>query len=107
MRTIPGISKHLKRLDETITTKLIPAITGGIYPNETERKLFSLPPSQGGLGIPIFSEMAEREFANSSIITEQLQRNIIIQEVTNNVDKVKIVKAKSTFKQAKIVNSWK
>jgi len=33
MRTIPGISKQLRRLDEAITTKFITAVTGGIQPN--------------------------------------------------------------------------
>ena len=77
MRTIPDIDKDLKRFDEVVTKKFIPAVTGGIQPNTIERTLFSLPPSQGGLGIPIFSELAKREFENSSLLTQQLQRNII------------------------------
>ena len=36
MRTIPNISSHLKRLDEVITTKFIPAITGGIHCSDKE-----------------------------------------------------------------------
>ena len=61
MRTIPGIQEHLQRLDEIITTKFIPAVTGGIQPNEHERELFTLPPSLGGLGIPKFSDIAEQD----------------------------------------------
>ena len=75
MRTIPNIRENLKRLDEIITSKFIPAVTGGIKPTPLERTLFSLPPSLGGLGIPIFSELAEREFRNSSLLTEQLKKN--------------------------------
>jgi len=69
MRTIPGIGDSLKAIDEVIATKLIPAISGGIIPNDVERSLFSLPPSFGGLGIPIFSEISEREFNNSQMLT--------------------------------------
>ena len=69
MRTIPGISEDLKQLDEVVSTKFIPAVTGGIQPNNVERNLFSLPPSQGGLGIPIFSELADCEYTNSALLT--------------------------------------
>ena len=65
MRTIPNISADLERVDEVILTEFIPAITGGIIPNETERILFSLPPSRGALGIPIFSKQSDIEFRNS------------------------------------------
>jgi len=37
------------------------AVTVGIQPNVTERKLFSLSPSFGGLGIPLFSEIADKK----------------------------------------------
>jgi len=40
--------------------------------NEAERMLLSLPVKSGGLGIPIFSEIAEAEFRNSQIISENL-----------------------------------
>ena len=39
--------------EETIRTKVIPAITGRPIPNETERKLFSLPIKSGGLNIKL------------------------------------------------------
>ena len=52
MRTIPSTGEDLKRIDEILTSKLIPAITRGSQPNDTERRPFSLPPSLGGLGIP-------------------------------------------------------
>ena len=101
MRTIPGIGKDLKRVDEVVSKKLIPAITGGIQPNETERKLYSLPPSLGGLGIPIFSEQADIEFANSKALTEQLQQNISSQDPSNNIDKDEIKKIKNRIKAVK------
>ena len=54
IRTILNISSHLKRSDEVITTEFIPAITGGIICLDMERKLMSLPPELGSMGIPIF-----------------------------------------------------
>ena len=102
MRTIPNIGEDLKRIDEILTSKLIPAITGGIQPNDTERRLFSLPPSLGGLGIPIFSELADREFSNSTILTEQLQKNILSQEPPNNINKEAIKKIKAKIKRDKM-----
>ena len=102
MRTIPSIGEDLKRIDEILTSQVIPAITRGIQPNDTERRLFSLPPSLGGLGIPIFSELADREFSNSTILTEQLQKNILSQESQNNINKEAIKKIKAKIKRDKM-----
>ena len=49
MRTIPGISQEFKKIDELIMTRLIPAITGGIIPNDLERDLFRFHPALGAL----------------------------------------------------------
>ena len=80
MRTIPNIGYLLERIDNIITTKLIPAITGGKQVSVMERRLISLPQKYGGLGIPIFSEIAEHEYQNSLYITEKLRDNIIQQK---------------------------
>ena len=69
MRTIPNLGIAMRRIDETITMNLIPAITGGIIPTQHERRLFSLPPSLGGLGIPIFEKQTVIEFENSQQLT--------------------------------------
>ena len=69
-----------KIVDEIITTEFIPAITGGIHCSDIERKLLSFPPRLGGLGIPIFSETAEKEFKYSTMITKELTSNIINQQ---------------------------
>ena len=78
-RTIPNISNDLRQVDEVITNNLLLAITEGITPTSNERQLFALPPSLGGLGIPIFAEQAVIEFENSQNITKYLQNNIIEQ----------------------------
>ena len=49
MRDIPDISDQLNQLDEVITSKFIPTITGGIHCYNIERKLVSLPSKLGGL----------------------------------------------------------
>ena len=101
MRTIDGINKFLDQLDEVITRNLIPNLTGGIQPNELERQLFSLPPSMGGLGIPIFAEQATIEFENSIKMTQSLSNNIINQERTYNIDRNEQSKIKNRIKAAR------
>jgi len=101
MRTIPEMSRHLQILDNFITTDLIPAITGGIQATQKERKLFALPPSMGGLGIPIFVDLSEIEHANSIEITKSLQGNIIKQVHQYDVDKIETTKTKSEIKRLK------
>ena len=80
MRTIPNISSHLKRLDEVITTEFIPATAGGIICSGIERKLVSLPPKLGGMGIPIFSNISDREYEFSQMLSNDLTSKIINQD---------------------------
>ena len=56
-------------------TEFIPAITVGITITENERKLLSLAPRLGGLGISIFEE-GEIEYQNSIMISEHLCNRI-------------------------------
>ena len=86
MRTIPDISNQLKQLDDIISTEFIPAVSGGITCSDLERKLISLPPKLGGLGLPLFSEISDIEYANSVMLTENLRTKIINQERKYNVD---------------------
>ena len=86
MRTIPGISKQLTKLDEPISTVFLPSITNGIVINPSERKLLSLPPKLGGLGIPIFSEICQFEYENSIKLTKPLCTSIINQNRQTNSD---------------------
>ena len=56
-------------------TEFIPAITVGVTITENERKLLSLAPRLGGLGISIFEE-GEIEYQNSIMISEHLCNRI-------------------------------
>ena len=49
-RTTPGISDHLRPLEELIRGRLIPAIMGGRHPSDEQRLIYSLPAKMGGLG---------------------------------------------------------
>ena len=76
MRTISGIGKLLRKVDEVILTKFIPAIASGIFITENDGKLLSLSPQLGGLGIPILEELCEIEYQNSIMISEHLCNRI-------------------------------
>ena len=92
MRTIPDISHQLERIDALIGTKFIPAITGGIYVNPDKHYLLSLLAKNGGLGLPIFSELADIEFQYSNIMSENLQNKIIEQEQASSQQHDKKIK---------------
>ena len=76
--------------------------TGGINCSDIERKLMSLPPKLGGLGIPIFSEIADQEFNNSVLLFNNLSTKIQNQQrkydLNNETQKVKN-KIKATKQQ--------
>ena len=80
MKIIPNISSHLRQLDEVITIEFIPAIQGGRNCSGIERKLMSLPPNMGGMGIPIFSDIADRDYEFSQMLSNDLTSKIINQE---------------------------
>ena len=80
MRTIQNLSHVLKPLDDYIDQHFIPSITEGRGVSEDERKLLSLPARLGGLGIPIYTEICEREFNNSLKATQLLRPKIVSQQ---------------------------
>ena len=65
-------------------TKFIPAITDGIYVNQDESYLLSLHGKYGGLGIPVFTELAGIDFQNSEVTSEDVRNKIIEQEQAGN-----------------------
>ena len=68
IRTIPGMRKFIKPVDDVIRLELSPALLNSIVP-EVEHQLYSLPLRHGGLGIPILCEIVEFQFEASQAIT--------------------------------------
>jgi len=77
LRTIPGIGDELKKIDEVVRQRLIPALTGGHIINDRERLIFSLPPRLGGMGMKIFSEEADLDHHDSMSATVDHQNQIL------------------------------
>ena len=100
-RTIPNTKNYFIPLEETIRNKLIPAIVGRNV-SDVERKLISLPVRLGGLGIQDPTETAEREFYNSSLVTQNLTSLIQNQETNlNNLDMDRIKEIAAQIKAEK------
>ena len=72
MRTVPGIDSLFQPLEDEIRHHFLPALTGREAPSDAERELIVLPPQQGGLGIPIPTRAASRQFTGSMEITVPL-----------------------------------
>ena len=80
MRTIPNLEEVLKPLDEAIDKSFIPAITEDHVLSADDRKLLALPVRLGGLGIPIFTEICQKEFNYSLKATQLIRPRIISQD---------------------------
>ena len=104
MRTIPKISNLLKSIDDVVTTQFIPAITGGIYVNQEQRRLLSLPVKLGGLAIPIFSDISDNEFSFSVKISENHVNGILAQQRKYTKDSEMAAKKNDIKKMKKELN---
>ena len=71
LRTIRGMEDFVEPVDNIITNKFIPTLFG-CQISPLERRIFSLPVRNGGLGIPVLSELAVREYSTSVLVTEAL-----------------------------------
>ena len=102
IRTIPDLADILKPFDQVIDNEFIPAITDGHRCSLEERRLLSLPVRLGGLGIPIFSELCEREFRNSVLATSQLTDKIKDQITTYDIDPEREKELQTTIKKNRV-----
>ena len=84
--TIPNTGNQLKKIDEIVQHKLIPAIIGGHVINGPERVMLSLPTRLGSLDLMIFAETAENKYKDSTRITSNLQTQIL--GTSNNASKI-------------------
>ena len=95
LRTIQGMERFLQPLEETIRNKFIPALIGYNVSNGL-RKLISLPPRLGGMGITNPLDIANEEYENSLLLTEQL-KNLIVEQ--NRYGKINIEQVKELKKK--------
>ena len=79
LRTIPGMETFMKPLDDIITNEFIPALLGCDSISSVERDLFSLPLRYGGMGLSMFSELAESEYQASVRVTAPLAAIMCLQ----------------------------
>ena len=84
MRTIPGTSKLLRKVDEVVLTEFIPVITGGITITENEKKLLFLKPRHQN------STMISEHLCNR--ITDQIKRHEPDPELNNKKKQIKSMK---------------
>ena len=98
MGTTSSIDEELRRLNAVINKKLIPSFTENKLCGNDKRHLLSLPTKLGGMGIPIFSEISQTEFQNSSQLTEEHVSLITRQERTYNIEKESLKNIKHKIK---------
>ena len=65
-------SNVLKKLDQAVDRKFIQSHSDGHFCNEMYRKLLLVPVNYGGIGVLIFSDMAENKYNNSTVTTASL-----------------------------------
>ena len=71
MRTIEGLEKYLDPIDRIIDNDFIPSLFG-CQVSPLERQIMSLPVKYGGLGIPVLTKLAVKEYSTSVKVTQQL-----------------------------------
>ena len=78
-RTMPNTASLFQPLEEVITCRLIPAITGRQPPGDLERSMLALPCRDGGMGLtnPI---TLSSQYDSSIKITQPLVERIIMQD---------------------------
>ena len=89
-RTTPNIAELLKPLEYIIQEHFIPAIVGKSFFDDDMRNVLALPARYGGLGIGNVTELSDKEYENSLLMTSQLTSAILLQEKCLNIDKEKI-----------------
>ena len=75
MRTNGNISALLEPLDDAISEKSIPALTGRTQCSHEERKLFSLPTRYGGLNIINLVFEVSSQFTASKKINQSINQS--------------------------------
>ena len=75
------IQQYLQEIEDAIRNRLLPAITGQPFIDDTLRNIMTLPARLGGLGIENPVVMADLEHANSVAVTSKLCDAILEQKM--------------------------
>ena len=97
-RTTPGVAEKLKSLEEETRESFVPAIMNRSFScTDQLRRVISLPPRFGGLGIPNMPEIAEMEYEYSLRATQMLTKAIVDQESQYEEDMEKLHEVKTSI----------
>ena len=80
MSTVEGFDALLQPLEDVLSERFIPALTGNTPPNDNMRALFGLPVRHGGLGIGQPVRMSLKECQRSRKATAPLIKVILEQQ---------------------------
>jgi predicted secreted protein len=80
LRTIENFHMFVTPLDMLVSEEFIPSLFGYDTPLAELRELLSLNPAEGGLGIPVLANEAQRQHASSMFVTQAHVESIIGQE---------------------------
>ena len=93
----------MRPLENCIRYSFFPAITNGHKCIAEERRILTLPPRLGGLGIPNPVTSADQEYNNCLKVTSALAERIITQEQWNDVDEQNIKEIKSKISKERCI----
>ena len=83
MRTIPGFEDYIEPVRDILNDLFVPTLFGQEEPmSDALSSLFSLPPRDGGLGIPLVKEETRHQHIASILITESHVEAILEQRMT-------------------------
>ena len=96
LRTFENLFEHLAPLDHVIDSHFSPAFLDGRICSENDRNLLSLPVKLGGLAIPLFSEIAERDSLIRKYVFDNKSLNTIKRDIVESHDQLNNQKLKNT-----------
>ena len=88
MRTLEDVSEEFKALEDAITNKLLPAMTGNTTITRHERQVLSLPCRLGGLGIEDPAAISDQHYTDSLYANQPLIDTIFEQQNELSVETI-------------------
>ena len=103
MRTIPEFEDYVEPIEEILNNELIPTLFGQEQPFPAElRNLFTLTPSQGGLGIISPKSESPHQYINSVLLSKSHVDAIKTQSVKMVTDETAVENAKKHIQDGKV-----